>query len=253
MGVQRTPRMTLCKQCQVIFEGAVEPRLKNEVDHPHHSTFSSLKEALESGCVLCTRAWSNVNSTTRLKVEQSCPVSLYIVEQRPKDKGIWIQIIFVKERIYTMIVAQGGEAFTDVGLDARHIARCEPSESTNSVLALGQAYRWFMSCRFFHPHCGYFSRKEKCFPTRLLDVGLNGCERWRLVLPAEDKLESLQYMTLSHRWGSEPFIKLQKSNIDLFRVGERIKDLPRTFKDAIEVVRRFSVRYLWIDSLCVRY
>ena len=31
----------------------------------------------------------------------------------------------------------------------------------------------------------------------------------------------------------------------------RIEDLPRTFKDAILVARRLSVRYLWIDRLCI--
>lgn len=33
--------------------------------------------------------------------------------------------------------------------------------------------------------------------------------------------------------------------------GFKITDLPLTFRDAIEVVRRLDVKYLWIDSLCI--
>ncbi|WYZ36519.1 hypothetical protein EsH8_II_000025 [Colletotrichum jinshuiense] len=58
-------------------------------------------------------------------------------------------------------------------------------------------------------------------------------------------------MTLSYRWGADPTIVLLTSNIDRFRRGEPIQSLPRTFRDAITVARKFSIKYLWIDSLCI--
>jgi hypothetical protein len=35
------------------------------------------------------------------------------------------------------------------------------------------------------------------------------------------------------------------------RTGFAIKDLPKTFREAIQFTRALSVQYLWIDSLCI--
>jgi Heterokaryon incompatibility protein (HET) len=64
-------------------------------------------------------------------------------------------------------------------------------------------------------------------------------------------MSSPNYMTLSYRWSSLPNLKLVQSNIDELRGGNLIEELPQTFRDAITVLHRFSVRYLWIDSLCI--
>jgi hypothetical protein len=37
--------------------------------------------------------------------------------------------------------------------------------------------------------------------------------------------------------------------MDEFQNEIRFQDLPQTFRDAIDVVRWFPIRYLWIDSL----
>ena len=39
--------------------------------------------------------------------------------------------------------------------------------------------------------------------------------------------------------------------MDVCRRGSLIRDLPRAFQDMITVARRFSIRYIWIDSLCI--
>lgn len=59
------------------------------------------------------------------------------------------------------------------------------------------------------------------------------------------------YLTLSYRWPQKPITVLLSSTIDDFRRGASIDGLPRTFRDAITVARHFSIRYLWIDSLCI--
>ncbi|RSL51534.1 hypothetical protein CEP54_011397 [Fusarium duplospermum] len=33
--------------------------------------------------------------------------------------------------------------------------------------------------------------------------------------------------------------------------GIELKDLPKTFRDAVEITRELKVRYLWIDALCI--
>ena len=74
---------------------------------------------------------------------------------------------------------------------------------------------------------------------------------YQLCVTSEDISTPVNYMTLSYRWGSVDFIKLTCKNIGDLRLGRAISELPKTFIDAIFVTRRFSIRYLWIDSLCI--
>ena len=64
-------------------------------------------------------------------------------------------------------------------------------------------------------------------------------------------LSNIEYMTLSHCWGSKPVIKLARGNLQSFENGILISNLPQTFQDAIAVTSWFGCRYLWIDSLCI--
>ncbi len=53
------------------------------------------------------------------------------------------------------------------------------------------------------------------------------------------------------KWGDATFIKLLKKNSDDLKAGILINHLPQTFRDAVEVTRKFNIHYLWIDSLCI--
>jgi Heterokaryon incompatibility protein (HET) len=57
---------------------------------------------------------------------------------------------------------------------------------------------------------------------------------------------SPDYMTLSYRWGSLRNLQLTQSNFHEMRKGKPIDQLPKTFRDAVTVAHRFSVRYLCI-------
>ncbi|RGP72370.1 heterokaryon incompatibility [Fusarium longipes] len=110
---------------------------------------------------------------------------------------------------------------------------------------------WVNDCRSHHPECRQLQKDEIWRPTRLIDIGNEGDGKWKIVsLP--DELESPPtYMTLSYTWGSAKNFRLLKTNLSSFQNGLPITDLPRTFQDACIVAWRFSVRYLWIDSLCI--
>lgn len=64
-----------------------------------------------------------------------------------------------------------------------------------------------------------------------------------------------QYVTLSHCWGKTgQTFSLNEKNLGVFQSkGIPLKELPRTFRDAIHFARRLSqsVKYIWIDSLCI--
>ena len=62
------------------------------------------------------------------------------------------------------------------------------------------------------------------------------------------------YATLSHCWGpieERKPLQLTLANWSTLTKRIPIASLPRTFQDAILVVKNIGVRYLWIDSLCI--
>ncbi|KAF9694533.1 hypothetical protein EKO04_007583 [Ascochyta lentis] len=61
-----------------------------------------------------------------------------------------------------------------------------------------------------------------------------------------------QYVTLSHCWGGAVSHQLIRENYDDFVRGILIKDLPKTFQDAVYFAASIEeVGYIWIDSLCI--
>lgn len=107
------------------------------------------------------------------------------------------------------------------------------------------------NCRIYHPECRQLQKAGNWWPTRLIDIGNEGEGKWKLVsLPAKPQPPP-SYMTLSYRWGSKDNFRLLKENLYSFQNGLPIADLPRTFQDACLVAWRFSVKFLWIDALCI--
>lgn len=60
-----------------------------------------------------------------------------------------------------------------------------------------------------------------------------------------------EYATLSHRWGSRDMFKLLKNNLADCKRGMPVRRLSNTFQDAIQVVSRLGIRFLWVDCLCI--
>jgi len=59
------------------------------------------------------------------------------------------------------------------------------------------------------------------------------------------------YACLSHCWGGHQPVALTAETSEILRGGFPVSDLPRTFRETIQVCFWFSIRYLWIDSLCI--
>jgi hypothetical protein len=76
-----------------------------------------------------------------------------------------------------------------------------------------------------------------------------------LVLPKSRDYSAkseFKYLSLSHCWGSVRSKHLTtKDSLARNLHSIPVSELPRTFRDAIEVCRALEVRYLWIDSLCI--
>jgi hypothetical protein len=107
-------------------------------------------------------------------------------------------------------------------------------------------------CRSYHSTVKCHPAADRPLPTRLVDVssvniGTVYVVEKRVVNPSS----AGDYVALSHCWGKLP---KKDRNACQFKGGKakfRLKDLPKTFRDAIEVTRWIGKRYIWIDSLCI--
>jgi len=120
---------------------------------------------------------------------------------------------------------------------------------------------------------------EKWYPRRLLDLEelrthSEDLEKAKIRLVESDECLFLKatnhdgclspsnrqtdrYVTLSHCWGKQRpggMLKLTFSTeSDFKKSGIELRELPKTFRDAVVFASRLErVRYMWIDSLCIR-
>lgn len=81
-------------------------------------------------------------------------------------------------------------------------------------------------------------------------MGDGSSSQIRLVYSCELK-PPVCYTALSHCWGRLHIKTLLESNMSELQQGVELRELPRTFQDAVGIVRTLGMRYLWIDSLCI--
>ncbi|KAG8531668.1 uncharacterized protein KY384_003300 [Bacidia gigantensis] len=112
---------------------------------------------------------------------------------------------------------------------------------------------WLWTCITEHRQCApsYIQRR---LPRRLLEVGHANTIRLRDVENIENHAV-VDYIALSHCWGLRQPLTLRSDTEAMLYHGVEVLALPKTFRDAIQMTRRFwhefEVRYLWIDSLCI--
>lgn len=128
----------------------------------------------------------------------------------------------------------------------------EDSVSTWSPDAIAQLKSWLHGCEENHG-CQTARSDEKFLPKRLLYVGFQKDQGLRLVESCELPANT-QYATLSHCWGDaklpRPYLLLKK-NLDAMLESVEPTVLPKTFEEAVTVLRQLQIQYIWIDSLCI--
>ncbi|KAF2183944.1 HET-domain-containing protein [Zopfia rhizophila CBS 207.26] len=101
-----------------------------------------------------------------------------------------------------------------------------------------------------HTLCPGRSSEHNPLPTRVLDLEPSSDADICLY---ESQGEKAPYACLSHCWGGFQPLKttLDPNTLSKFQREICWTDLPKTFQDAVAFARRLSIRYLWIDSLCI--
>ncbi|KAJ5035120.1 uncharacterized protein L3040_008380 [Drepanopeziza brunnea f. sp. 'multigermtubi'] len=114
---------------------------------------------------------------------------------------------------------------------------------------------WMESCLGQHPNCA--KAEDQFRPTRLLDLAAgDGGNEIRLIL--SDRFMSKvrtrldHYATLSYCWGPPGLnATTTPDNLEARQRGIPLEDLPKTVRDAVQVCRELSIRFLWVDALCI--
>lgn len=122
--------------------------------------------------------------------------------------------------------------------------------NTGSESCLKMAHQWLSACVEDHKEC-VSEEDASWLPSRLVHVGsVNPARDPRLCLK-EDYPPTLRYLTLSHCWGKFLALKLTESTLQQFRRTIPPSALPKTYLDALHIVRSLGYEYIWIDSLCI--
>lgn len=129
----------------------------------------------------------------------------------------------------------------------------EIPKHSGSDEALKYARDWLTTCQNEHPDCCSVPKDDRG-SSELSQASI------RILQICGEKLilkslalcgEMPPYVALSHCWGSSPTLKTLSTNIEGFRIGIQVRDLPSTFKDAVKMTRILGFDYIWIDCLCI--
>ncbi|KAH7020828.1 heterokaryon incompatibility protein-domain-containing protein [Microdochium trichocladiopsis] len=110
---------------------------------------------------------------------------------------------------------------------------------------------WMNNCLTEHELCRRREASSTFRPNRLLQLSPSGT--FRLVSGGECPAAS-KYAALSYCWGKQPaesLLMLTRTTAQYLQQENRVESLPKTFREAIEIVQRYQVDYLWVDRLCI--
>lgn len=243
----------------------------------HCKSGQALEQAYKDGCHLCTLLWhSLVEPTTRH----------FSLEKRLEDRnaragqvrgGSEIKLVlgpteyatsgdtgfFIKMRIKLVGSndLHGGPLPLHLGppslrprASSRKFARLvSPSTKgiSTSTCNLAEARIWLEECTQTHEICQ--RQPPYIRPRRLLAVSRRP-DGIHLQLKHSDELQdlaTLRWVCLSYCWGGCSTSKLTRSTSTSLQQGIMADRLPKTIRDAANVVLALGLEFLWVDALCI--
>ncbi|PTD06188.1 hypothetical protein FCULG_00012319 [Fusarium culmorum] len=133
------------------------------------------------------------------------------------------------------------------------IADLSSDEGVEKAVALAKT--WLATCCTNHTNCCLSPDNQhlaETLPTRVIDVGSKEEGLAPKLLIPTHPLGGINYVALSYAWGSgHDFAKTTASNLDDMTKRLPWDKLAKTIQDAIIFTRKLSIRYLWVDALCI--
>ncbi|KAH7069925.1 heterokaryon incompatibility protein-domain-containing protein [Paraphoma chrysanthemicola] len=242
----------------------------------HQSSFQSLRASALQGCPVCLffmkalklplepqepEGWNKFEAKDTKKEKKKAKKQFDADRSREKNSGpcliSGIMVYGIHREFsppYGVVAGfkYGPGSFTKWGVDIGVI----PSEDspinigTRNLLHhtdIGLCRQWLQECQVKHAHCPPLSKSD--LPTRLIDVGVHHDDAQpRLVVTRGQKGT---YVTLSHCWGRSKPPATTRANLSSRMASIPMASMPKTFRDAVDIVRSLGYRYLWIDSFCI--
>ena len=110
------------------------------------------------------------------------------------------------------------------------------------------ALKWLHECRTRHTRCFTTPTTIPWQPIRLVYIGTSQAPTLHLHI-TQRATSTEPYVSLSHCWDEIQIKRLLKADIERIIEYIEIKELPKTFQDAIAITRKLGVQYFWVDSL----
>lgn len=278
------PSNMLCAKCISIFQN-----IKKTPEGYHHETVDDLVKAAQLGCKICIYE-NKIRQDLSIGVgRHAAPEKLLLFYQfgftfsrhdnvtvlhfkfKVHSEGNPAHLDFIGENMFHIHIHTSEiipipsnyrsmlkSAKKDLKTKPWHVRRevfhtREIQSNTGSEASMKVAEGWLRQCRENHKSCQnvYGDRRSGWYPKRLVAVGDNDNEIC-LAVPAEEKAIGV-YAALSHCWGKDPsFLTLTSDNYEEFRNNIPVAEVPKSFRDAIYACRRLGIKYIWIDSLCIK-
>jgi len=142
-----------------------------------------------------------------------------------------------------LLICPAGSRLANSGISGRPLSRYAGDKTCFEL-----ARKWRNTCIEEHgKSCGKAAQEK--MSSRVVDVGpVGGSQEPRLRITGHEKGE---WVALSHCWGSQCQFVTNSNNLNARQRILPLKDMPKTFSDAIIVTRQLGYRYLWIDSICI--
>lgn len=231
---------------------------KQKTQMQHHASVEKLQNSAAKGCHLCTLFVSRMiwdDSDLEANEEQlliftktdkqtsSLDVCLSSADP-PAPEAYQSSIVTLYRSVSQDTPVLGNAGEPDIALENQ----LRWSASTKATIMFEMISNWLRQCVEEHDHC----RRQvgELSPTRLLDLdAFPDCEDLRTVLTSD--IGGQRYAALSYCWGKQPTVTLRSKNYRDFLSRIRYAFLPETIRDAIAICRKLSIRYLWVDALCI--
>ncbi|KAH8597733.1 heterokaryon incompatibility protein-domain-containing protein [Bisporella sp. PMI_857] len=215
-----------------------------------------LKRSAESGCATCSVVLSGLQLMSRKSfifeewqphrgrfiLQADSPLEVEVIDPQ-KNEPVRIQY-------YTLTgskIQDRGPQWAPFG--AANDVPSVPSVARCSSIILD----WITNCQNHHKACAVERPQLVDLPSRMLDIDPQQNMSVRLIQTQKNItcLPHPFYATLSHCWGTVNVIQTTKETLMQRIRGIDWESLPRTFQDAITIVRALKIRFIWIDSLCI--
>ncbi|KAJ0116629.1 hypothetical protein J7T55_009779 [Diaporthe amygdali] len=204
-----------------------------------------------------TNSWNKISMTYQLKSNskaKSCDLCRLIWKACSKSGA-------TRDSTVTVTRKHSSIRINDEGRPALSIYR---SLDANSEIHFDIIRQWLEHCDRSHQDCCPATSLSaenslassaslthlRNLPKRVIDVGKPGGAK--VYLRETSPKDNGEWIALSHQWGNgQLFRTLPENRKSYIDDGIAFAELPKTFRDAVEVTRALNRPFLWIDSICI--